>query len=280
MHIAARLIRSQIALLILSALPSLAIASPATAALPSIPAPCRRPSAGIQFDDGSITHYTRARPILMQYGLAGSFAIVTGDTNVRPNAMTSHMLRQMFLLGYEFQDHTRTHNVVEWGDPTNAWQWPADIAFSESLFASIHPSLCPIRVWNQPGGEGEGFSSQLRDTLRKYGYTCAAGRVGLAWDQVMNFHYGLIDDPYSLGRCGVYAWTYNAPSEGWTWQAEVASIETRMADAVAQGLFPIIVFHSIADDAEAGLNAICSWLVAHDIDVLGVEGLMRLGQAP
>ena len=171
----------------------------------------RWPCAGIQFDDGHVTQYTRARPILMQYGLIGSFGIITGNTDVSPSAMTTDMLRELVLLGHQFQDHTKTHNALEWGDPVYAWQWPIDIAFSQSMFARVDASLSPMVAWNQPGGPGEGFTAQLRDTLKAYGYKRAAGRVGLTGGQQKNLHYGLIDDPFSLGR-GVYSWTWNAPA--------------------------------------------------------------------
>jgi hypothetical protein len=268
------------ALVILAALLCLLITMPIADACSIAPVPMRRPCAGVQFDDGSVTHYTRARPILMQYGLIGSFGIVTGGIDVNPNAMTTPMLREMVALGYQFQDHTQTHNALWWGDPTYASHWPIEIAFSQSVFANIDPSLFPMRAWNQPGGQGEGWTDQLRDTLKAHGYTRAAGRVSLPMNQVMNFHYGLIDDPFSLGRGGVYSWGLNAPAEGWTWQAEVASVITKMADDVAQGLFPIIAFHKINDDAAAGLDSICSWLASQHIDVMGFDNLIELAERP
>jgi Polysaccharide deacetylase/Secretion system C-terminal sorting domain len=287
----------------------------------------RQRVAGIQFDDGHITHYTVATPILRSYGLPASFGIVTGNTDVNPNAMTTAMLQEMVTYGYAFQDHTKTHDAAFWGDPANADQWPLDIAFSQSVFAGV--GIAPMRAWNQPGGVGEGFSPQLRDTLEACGYLYAAGRVGLNNYQFRNLHYGSIDDPFSYGRW-VYSWTYNAPAEAleargidprspegqrmleavvatiggegpkrmsllagssppdvsivdqvaaaWTWQAEVASIETKFADAIAQGGFPIALFHVMNDDAAAGLDALCAWFVDNDITILNMDQIVALAQ--
>ncbi len=287
----------------------------------------RRPVVGLQFDDGHITHYTVATPILRSYGLPASFGIVTGNTDVNPNAMTTAMLQEMVTYGYAFQDHTKDHNAALWGDPANAAQWPLDIAFSQSVFAGV--GIAPMRAWNQPGGVGEGFSPQLRDTLAAHGYLYASGRVGLNNYQKRNLHYGSIDDPFSYGRW-VDSWTYNAPAvaleergidpgspdgqrlleaiaatiEGddskrasllagstlsklsmideiaaaWTWQAEVAGIETKCADAWAQGGVPIVLLHVIDADAAAGLDALCAWFVDHNITVLNMNDLVALVQ--
>jgi hypothetical protein len=284
---------------------------------------------GIQFDDGIVTHYTVATPILLQYGLAGSFGIVTGNTNVNPNAMTDAQIWEMYsVYGFDFQDHTWDADAALWGNPAKVATWQQHISWSQEVFQRIgFPDT--MRAWNQPGGAGEGWSDLLRSTLKSRGYRYAAGRVGLINHQFRNMHFGAIDDPFSWGRW-CYSWKYNAPAAtlefqgvdpnfaggrqlleaivattdgnvpqchalllnsspsevemvhsiaaAWTWQAEVAAIETRYADAWAQGGFPIMLFHSMDADATAGLDALCAWLVAHDAVVLGMDDLNTLAQ--
>lgn len=284
---------------------------------------------GIQFDDGNITHYTVATPILLQYGLIGSFGIVTKNTDTNPYAMTSAQLHEMYFVdNFDFQDHTWDHNAALWGDSTQGPTWSLHISRSRRVFANWgYPDS--IRAYNQPGGTGEGWSHVQRDTLAQRGYKYAAGRVGLNVNQFRNMHFGAIDDPFSWGRW-CYSWTYNAPAaaleaqgvdlftdEGrrmleatvaiiqgdaakssnlllgssptttsmvqqvaaaWTWQAEVAVIETRYADAWAQGGTPIVVFHVVDANAAAGLDALCAWLVANNAVVLGMDDLNALAQ--
>jgi peptidoglycan/xylan/chitin deacetylase (PgdA/CDA1 family) len=233
---------------------------------------------GIQFDDGHISNYEVGVPILRSYGLIGSFGIVTGNTDVSPDAVTTAQLHEMVSYGYHFQDHTRHHNAAFWGDPVNAPSWGADCLFSQSVFAGV--GIAPMRAWNQPGGTGEGFSSALRDTLKAYGYTYAAGRVGLNNHQFRNMHFGAIDDPFSWGRW-VFSWTYNGPASGWTWQAELAAVKKAYVEAWAVGGFPIVVFHRLDnanDGAAQGLDALCAWLVASGAVVLGMDDLVALAQ--
>lgn len=287
----------------------------------------RTPIAGIQFDDGNITHFTVATPILRQYGLPGSFGVVTAGTDANPGAMTTAMLQEMVTYGYSFQDHTKDHNAAFWGDAVNAPLWRAHCLFSQGVFQRV--GIAPMRAWNQPGGPGEGFTTALRDTLIACGYRYAAGRVALTSGQFRNMHYGAIDDPFSYGRW-VFSWTYNAPAAAldeigidpvsakgsrmleaiaatingnvaqanailqacglheittaiaiaaaWTWQAEVAAITRGYADAIAQGGFPIVVFHSIDANAALGLDAICAWLVDQDVEVLNMDDLVEVAQ--
>jgi hypothetical protein len=293
----------------------------------SMTASARDGKVVLQFDDSDSTQFNPGFSTIQAHGLTASYGLITGEINIRPGAMTDAMVITLRDYGCSFQDHTWSHWAAFWGNPAYAAQWPVHIAQSQAVFDRLG---IPMRSWNQPGGTGEGFTPQLRDTLVAHGYEYAAGRVGLAYQQWFNFHYGFLDDPFSLGR-GVYSWGYNAPAaaleamgldpfseqgrrllsaidpwmrgddnrmqsmlvdmstedgnllqellRAWTWQAEVAAIETKIADGVAQGRFPTPVFHEILPDAAAGLDAICDWLGTQDIDVVTMDEAVALTQA-
>lgn len=180
----------------------------------------RIPAIVLQFDDGNITHYTVGWPILQAHGLVGSFGIVTGQTDVASWSMTGTQIRDLWNHGCALQDHTRNHNAAEWGSAAYASQWGPDILFSQNVFKThVFADLVkfdPTRVmwvtaWNEPGGNGEGWTPELEDTLIHYGYRYTAGAVALTNDEWMNFHPGLLDNPFRLGRC-VFSWGYNAPA--------------------------------------------------------------------
>ena len=241
----------------------------------------REPVMVIQFDDGRACHYEYAFPILERYGLKGTFGIITGKLDVDPLFLTRAQVVEMAAAGHEIHDHTLHHHPSFWGDVVNAPAWRDTIQRSLGIFASMGLST---RGWNQPGGTGQGWSQALRDTLALF-YDYAAGRVGLAWYQNRNFHWHLLDDPFSLGRGGVFSWGYNL---GTSQKQELENILTRIANGVAQGLTVVPAFHNVLepeaaawvpDDSTAWAVAqICSFAVANDITVLTLEEALGRAQ--
>jgi hypothetical protein len=243
----------------------------------------------LQFDDGHVSHYTDVYPILTEHLLPGSFGVVTGQLSSKPTSMTYSQVLELNDHGHEIHDHTWNHEPWFWGDPSNCDRWPERILVSQAVFDSLG---LRIAGWNQPGGTGQGFTVQLQETLATHGYTYAAGRVGLVHSQGWNFHWGAMDSPFSLGRGGVVSWGFNAdvarlecgylaserpidPCER-TPQVEVPSaaeelraLITRTADAVAQGVFAVPVFHRVgaADSTKWALDSLCTWIVDQGLTV-------------
>ncbi len=215
----------------------------------------------LQFDDSYDDHWISAYPILQDWGVKGSFGIVTGWLD-EPGRLTRSQVVTMAASGHEIHDHTLYHDPALWGDTANADLWPVNIEASLAIFAEMGLST---RGWNQPGGPGEGFSPQLRDTLKKY-YDYAAGRVGITWSQKFNFHWNLHDDPYSLGRV-VDSWGYNG---GGSTAQETNNVIAGIADGCARGLVVIPVFHLVtsSDSIDWALSRICSTIVENDIECL------------
>jgi hypothetical protein len=235
----------------------------------------------LQFDDGSVGHYVAA-DTLEAYGFRGSFGIVTGNTaKSAPWSLSPAQVVDLHVRGHEVHDHTWTHSAAGWCDSTDLWgPW---CRRSLDLFAAL--GIAPKTGWNHPGGVGECFRVELRDTLVSYGYTYAAGRVGLTWNQQRNFHANLRDDPFSLGRGFVMSWGWNstsylAGSDGEldahpvalgvaspavSAALEVGAMKRAIARGVAQGLTSIPVFHvvSTADSTLWAVGELCRWLRAH-----------------
>jgi hypothetical protein len=271
-------------LLLLGPLAVVGSRSPARADPPS---GHRAPVVVLQFDDGHITHHTIAWPILQTYGLPGSFGIVTGNVGT-PSAMSGAMIRELFDAGCSLQDHTKDHNAAKWGSAAYASEWGPDILYSQAVFRdSVFADLAaldPDRVmwvdaWNQPGGAGEGFPPELGDSLAHYGYRYTAGAISLQIPQIMNFHRGLLDNPFRLGR-GLGSWKTNAPSAGWTWEIELAAVKRRIADCVAAGAVAAPLFHIIDADAQNGLEALCAWIVDAGLIALNMDDAVAYAQAP
>jgi len=228
----------------------------------------------LQFDDGRACHYDYAYPILERYGLKGTFGIITGKLDVDPFFLTRDQVIEMAAAGHEIHDHTLHHNPSFWGDVANAPAWRDTIQRSLGIFASMGLTT---RGWNQPGGTGQGWSQALRDTLALF-YDYAAGRVVLEWYQNRNFHWHLLDDPFSLGRGGVFSWGYNL---GASQKQELENMLTRIADGTAQGLTMVPAFHNVLEPEESAwvpddstawaVAQICSFAVANDITVLTLE---------
>ena len=64
----------------------------------------------ITFDDGYIDNYQSAFPILKQYGMIGTFFVLTGPPDANnPNYMTWDMLKEMSNGGMDIQLHSRDH---------------------------------------------------------------------------------------------------------------------------------------------------------------------------
>ncbi len=242
----------------------------------------------IQFDDGRINQYENAFPILERYGLKGTFAVITGQLDVKSFSMTREMVIDLARHGHEVHDHTLHHDPAFWGDTGNAVAWGDTIRKSIAILMDLEVGA---QGWNQPGGPGQGWSRALRDTLAQY-YNYVAGRVGLSWERARNDHWNLTDDPMSLGRGGVFSWGYNTvaadleragynptderdiaqhalllrtPHSPGSVSAslELQEILRRMVDGYAQGLTVIPVFHNVldADSAAWALDSLCQFVV-------------------
>jgi len=228
-----------------------------------------------QFDDGSAGHYTHAFPILEKYGLKGSFGVVTGRLD-RSWSLSTAQVMEMHRAGHETHDHTPDHNAAFWGNPANRDAWVRQTEESRRILRAMG---IETRGWNQPGGEGQAWTPELRATLAPY-FDYAAGRVALRPEQAGNIHWHLRDDPLSLGRGGIGSWGYNGgqgdPAK------ETACVRTRIADALQQGLVAIPLWHAVKDEdgTAAGLEAICRFVSENHLPTLRMADAVRAIRNP
>lgn len=229
----------------------------------------------LQFDDGTIGHYTHAFRILEKYKLKGSFGVVTGLIG-EPERLTTAQIVEMHRAGHEIHDHTLDHNAAFWGDPKNRDQWNVQIDQSLGILKQLG---IQTRGWNQPGGEGQCWTPELRETLAQH-YDYVAGRVGLKADQRCNMHWRLKDDPFCLGYGGVSSWNNGVGKDGAA--NEAAQVQTQITDGLQQGLVTISLWHGVGDEdgSAAGLEDICKFLRAHDLPVMRMADAVKAVQNP
>ncbi len=267
---------SSIALsLALVLIPVVAAAQPA--AVSGRDAPAQRDSRQgivvLQFDDGTSGHYTQAFPILEKYGLKGSFGVVTGVFG-RPGRLTSEQVVEMHRAGHEIHDHTLDHNAAFWGNPQQRESWKQQI---EQSLGNLKQLGIITRGWNQPGGQGQAWTPELRDTLAPH-YDYVAGRVGLKPDELHNMHWNLKDDPFCLGYGGVGGWPMRGDKAGAAQEAE--RTKTQIADGLQQGLVTIPLWHVISEENGSawGLEQICKFLQASKLPVMVMADAVRAVQ--
>jgi len=228
----------------------------------------------LQFDDGTIGHYTHAFPILEKYKLHGSFGVVTGVFG-RPGRLTAAQVAEMHRAGHEIHDHTLDHNAAFWGDPSRRDQWQKQIHESLGILKQLG---IETRGWNQPGGKGQKWTNELRQTLAPH-YDYVAGRVGLRAEELCNMHWHLKDDPFCLGYGGVTFWSSKDVQDA---AKKVEQTKTQIVDAVQQGLVAIPLFHVVSESSGSvlGLEELCKFLRAHDLPVVRMADAVKAVQNP
>lgn len=130
--------------------------------------------AVISFDDGDLSGYTIAAPLLEQHGFRGEFFVVTRWLGT-PGFMTADHLRELVQRGHGVHSHSRTH-------PKLSSLAPAQIA--DELQGSkddLEAILArPVTQLSIPGGA---YDDRVLDIAKRAGYT-----------QVMNSVEGYNDD--------------------------------------------------------------------------------------
>ncbi|PYR12744.1 MAG: hypothetical protein DMG00_08325 [Acidobacteria bacterium] len=124
----------------------------------------RRPVVVLTFDDGDVSGYTTAAPILERFGFRGEFFVVT-DWIGRAGFMTAGQLRELSARGHRIHSHSRTHPRL-----------PAleTAAIDEEVIASKREleaiTGAPVEYFSIPNGA---YDVRVLDAARRSGYAGA-----------------------------------------------------------------------------------------------------------
>ena len=140
----------------------------------------------LTFDDGHVSNYDQALPILLEYQLKATFFITAGQIGTG-ETMSWEQIRVLHAAGMEIGSHTVTHRPPSTLD---------DKDLRYELFESrriLEDGLgAPVTSISSPTGF---FNARMRDIAREVGYRALCiGRVGVAADD---------GDPFTLNRVAV-----------------------------------------------------------------------------
>jgi peptidoglycan/xylan/chitin deacetylase (PgdA/CDA1 family) len=229
----------------------------------------------LQFDDGTVGHYTHALRILEQYGLKGSFGVVTGNFG-KPGSLTAAQVVEMRRAGHEIHDHTFDHDAAMWGDPSRRAEWAAH---TEKSLAILRNLGIATRGWNHPGGKGSRWTPELHEFLLPH-YDYVAGRVNLKPEEQDNIHWNLKDHPFSLGYGGLGSVPRRDSIEAS--RKDIAAVKTRIADGIQQGLVVIPLWHGVKeeDGTAWGVEEVCKFVRQHNFPTMLMADAVRAIRNP
>jgi peptidoglycan/xylan/chitin deacetylase (PgdA/CDA1 family) len=219
------------------------VAVPARAASPTV--------VSLTFDDGSVDHYTQARPLLNAHGMAGTFYVNSGRLG-SSNYMTQAQATTLAGEGHEIAGHTISH-----ADLATLSAADQRIQICDDRTALLGMGFA-VKNFAYPFGSANAVSQQ---TTIDCGYNSARGVGGLV-------------SPTGCGSCP-YAET--VPPANATYVATPASIKTTttldqlkglvtQAEDHAGGWVPLVLHHVCDSCGEeyaitpATLTAFLDWL--------------------
>lgn len=167
----------------------------------------------LTFDDGYADFYTRALPVLQEYGLAATVFVATGYVgqvagweNAGPATplLTWPQLRELAAAGFEFGAHSVTHLDVRKADDETVC---AELAQSKAVLEEELGQ--EVVSFAYPFGY---FRTGLPGLLAQAGYRCAVLAGGYRDNS-------LSSDPFALSRIPVWAedslLTFRLKARGW-----------------------------------------------------------------
>jgi len=220
----------------------------------------------LTFDDSDLDQYTNALPILQQYGMHGTFYVITGYIGVNPGYMTLPDLREIASDGNEIGGHTVLHpymthisadeatreacdsrnTLLQWGFPVTDFAYPYSDADSSVESIVRH---C-------------GYNSGRLDEDLKGPYSCLSGCP--VTDSIPP------PDAYGIA-------TSSSVKDDWT----LSDLENLVTGAESKGGWLPLTFHHICDDdcnaystSPAVLSSFLAWLQNQDVQIKTVNQVM------
>lgn len=141
----------------------------------------------ITFDDGDISVYETAFPIMQKYGLTGVVYIVGGYLN-EPGYMSTEQIKELYAAGWEIGSHSMTHRDLRKLDP---YYQKIEIADSRELLqeetgSSVDSFAYPFGFIGETAGRlvhNAGYTAGMG-----LGFTNDQGSSNLFWLQRRDIH--------------------------------------------------------------------------------------------
>lgn len=151
--------------------------------------PAQKPVV-ISFDDGDVTNYTKAFPLMKERDMVGEFFITT-DRIGTPGSMDSDQLRSMLKAGMSIQGHGHTHRYLS--DLSSS-----EIEFELATCKQTLENICNQAVVSMalPGGRGNAEVTRIAKSMG-YELLCTS-EVG---------HNTLNSDRFAIQRIPILATT-------------------------------------------------------------------------
>jgi peptidoglycan/xylan/chitin deacetylase (PgdA/CDA1 family) len=149
--------------------------------------PMPRKPVVISFDDGYLSHYTHAKPVLRKLGWPGVLYLTV--KNIGPGGLTERQIRSLMKAGWEIDSHTLTHpDLTTLDDATLARELEESRAELKQRFD------VPVNFFAYPAGR---YDARVQQATRAAGYLAATTvEEGFARRR---------DDPFALKRVRVNA---------------------------------------------------------------------------
>jgi peptidoglycan/xylan/chitin deacetylase (PgdA/CDA1 family) len=236
---------------------------PASAAAKPQPAPL---VVSLTFDDGVLDQYTNALPVLQQYGMHGTFYIVSGYIGVNSAYMTLPDLQAIYSAGNEIAGHTVLHPYL-----THLTADEATREVCDSRDTLLNWGF-PVTDFAYPYSD---TNAAVENTVQQCGYNSARMSEDLKGPYSCLSGCPLTEsippaDPYSIR-------TPDSLQDNWT----LSDLENLVTNAESRGGWLPIVFHHICDNdcnqysiSTADFSAFLAWLQAQNVSVQTVNQVM------
>lgn len=146
----------------------------------------QEPTIVLTFDDGHVSNYEWAMPILMKYQLRGTFFVTAGQVG-KGETLNWHQMREMHESGMEIGSHTLTHRA-----PSLLTDHELRYELTESRKVLESGLGDQVKTISSPTGF---FNPRMVTIAREVGYQALCfGRIGLV---------KVDDDPLALKRIAV-----------------------------------------------------------------------------
>jgi peptidoglycan/xylan/chitin deacetylase (PgdA/CDA1 family) len=219
----------------------------------------------LTFDDSNLDQYTNALPILQQYGMHGTFYVITGYIGVNSGYMTLPQLQEIANDGNEIGGHTVLHPYM------------THISTDEAIREACDGRNTLLKWGFSPTDFAYPYSDQnaaVQGIIQHCGYN--SGRL----DEDLQ-------GPHSCSGCDITdpvpppnAYAIKAPDsvkDDWT----LSDLENLVTGAESKGGWLPLTFHHICDDdcntysvSPAILSSFLAWLQNQNVQVKTVSQVM------